>query len=383
MSEIIRATLPKTEKGNDANDNRDDQTYLDRAEIVSKRQVSHACKPRFDLNRFALNGQSKKMEEKMLKDRFIIGRIAILGQSTAIYAPPNAGKTLLMLWLLIDAIKAREINGSDVYFINADDNYKGAVNKLKLAEQHGFKMLVPSFNDFKADMLLSIFKDLCDQDEARGKVFILDTVKKFTDIMSKKNGTEFGKAAREFVSHGGSIIMLGHTNKHANEEGQKVHAGTTDLVDDADCAYMLEKVADDASTGKRSVRFSNFKCRGDNALEALYEYDYGEGRSYVDRLNSVRPISDFEKRQLEVRQELEQKLANNREAIDAIRTAIQDGKTNKTTLVTEAMKSSGISKKKILKALGDHEGKFQKDGKFWTCTRGADNANIYTLNTGF
>ena len=82
----------------------------------------HIGKPRFSLGCFSLSGQSKAMKSKMLADRYVLDKIAILGQATAIYAKPNTGKTLLVLWMLIESIKLRRINGKDVFYINADDD---------------------------------------------------------------------------------------------------------------------------------------------------------------------------------------------------------------------------------------------------------------------
>lgn len=110
----------------------------------------------FDLDSFALNGQSGELEKQLVDDKFILGRIAILGQATVIYAPPNTGKTLLMLAMLRDGIISGEVDASSVYFVNADDHFKGALEKLKLAEKHGFKMLVPSHNGFKAETMTAI-----------------------------------------------------------------------------------------------------------------------------------------------------------------------------------------------------------------------------------
>lgn len=81
------------------------------------------------------------MREKMLEDKYVLGRIAILGQITAIYAKPNSGKTLLTIHLLIEATKSGELDGSSVFYINADDTYKGLVYKTELAERYGFQMI--------------------------------------------------------------------------------------------------------------------------------------------------------------------------------------------------------------------------------------------------
>ena len=117
--------LPKSECGNDTNDNRADSTYLD------KLKPETSANP---LDRFILNGESEAMQAKMLKDKYILGHMAILGQFTVFYAKPNAGKTLLIIWMLIEAIKNGNIDAEDVYYVNADDHHKGITHKLSLAE---------------------------------------------------------------------------------------------------------------------------------------------------------------------------------------------------------------------------------------------------------
>jgi len=62
--------------------------------------------------------------------------LAIFGQSTIFYAKPNAGKTLMVIYLLKESIKAGKINGEDVFYINADDTYRGLVQKLMIAEKY-------------------------------------------------------------------------------------------------------------------------------------------------------------------------------------------------------------------------------------------------------
>ncbi|KJV05923.1 hypothetical protein [Methylocucumis oryzae] len=114
----------------------------------------------------------------MLDNRFVLGRIAIYGQATAIYAKPNTGKTLLTIWLLIQAISAKGIEGADVFYINADDNYRGLVEKLKLAELHGFEMLAPGHNGFEAKLFVNYIQAMVRDESAHGKIIILDTLKK-------------------------------------------------------------------------------------------------------------------------------------------------------------------------------------------------------------
>ena len=75
---------------------------------------------------------------------------------------------------------------------------------------------------------------------------------------------------RSFVSHGGTVIGLGHTNKHKNPEGKSVFGGTSDITDDADCYYVIEELQTNATT--KTVRFENHKSRGDVDKTATFTY---------------------------------------------------------------------------------------------------------------
>ncbi|MDZ4214027.1 MAG: toprim domain-containing protein [Rhodocyclaceae bacterium] len=334
----------------------------------------------FNLDSFALNGSAAEMRKKMLADKFVVGRLAILGQITFWYASPNVGKTLLILWLLIDAIKRGEIDARDIYFINADDNHKGLTFKIELGEKHGFIVIAPGYMEFKPELLASYLDAMIENGSARGKVVILDTVKKFADIMDKKKGTKFGETVRRFSMHGGTVIGLAHVNKHRDDDGHVVYSGTTDLVDDCDCAYTLDTVSKDKSTGLRTVKFTNLKNRGDVALEAIYEYDFSEDLSYQGKLDSVRSISDEEKASVMKKRELDAMLKRNEEAVAAIRETIRAGTNKKTELIKAAMEAGCLTKRVVMRALKDHTGKSFTNYQFWNVSIEEDNAHIYKLN---
>lgn len=338
--------------------------------------------PIFDLKKFSLTGQADNMRKQMLDEKYVLGKMAILGQSTVFYAPPNAGKTLLTLWMIIEGIKSGEINGQDVFYINADDNFKGVVHKLELAERHGFEMLVPGHKGFQSDALHTYLDELVRQNNARGKILILDTVKKFTDLMHKEKSSKFGECVRQFVSHGGTAIMLAHTNKHRDDENKVVYSGTTDLVDDADCAYTLDVVTEEKANGLRTVQFTNFKSRGDVANEAVYRYDFADGTTYRERLNSVEAVGQAERQEAEKRKRLDMVLNKNRNAVEVLKECISEGIVNKTELIAQAHERSGITKTKIRAALIDHTGSAVSDHQFWHVNVKDKNAHVYQLNYG-
>jgi hypothetical protein len=332
--------------------------------------------PEFDLTKFSLNGSSKTMREKMLSDVFVLPGIALLGNATVIYAAPNTGKTLLTLHLLIDGIKQGGVNGGDVFYINADDTYKGLIEKLELAEQHGFNMLAPGHHGFEAKQLPDYLNSMIASDNARGKVLILDTVKKFTSLMDKSLSTEFMKVTREFVSKGGTTIMLAHVNKHKDADGKSVHAGTTDIVDDGDCAYMLDVVSE--SEDIKSVLFSNFKSRGDVASELGFTYSTEKGLSYVERLQSVTPLDEQQRVKARQAKAIADRIEKDRSVIDAILECLNQSDVSKTDLVLSVHNESGISKAKLNKILSDYCGNDFSRGHRWYIVPSGRNAKIYS-----
>ncbi|WP_077340032.1 AAA family ATPase [Pseudocolwellia agarivorans] len=337
--------------------------------------------PIFDLTQFSLNGSSKEMESKMLDDKFVLGRMAILGQATAIYAKPNAGKTLMTLWLLIDAIQRDEIEGNKVFYINADDNHKGLVYKLKLAEKHGFHMLAPSYNGFNSNDFLPMLNTIIQQDTASGTVIILDTLKKFTDVMDKKIGSEFGKVVRAFVSNGGTVIMLAHTNKHRDGDGKVIFSGTSDIVDDIDCAYTLDTTSEDPFN--KTVTFENFKSRGDVIKEIAYSYSATEGQDYYELLHSIEPVDEARADKLKAQRLIDEKLVKNELIIEAVLELLSEGINSKTELAEGVRKNTGESLKKVHNVLKAHEGHNFLKGDRWHVSKVEKNKHVYLVTHVF
>ena len=332
---------------------------------------------KFSLKQFSLNGQSDAMRKKMLKDKYILGRLAILGQFIVFYAAPNVGKTLLTLWLIIQAIIKKEIDPSDIFYINADDNHNGLTFKLTLAEKYGFHMLAPGYNGFDSAKLFEYINTMIREDSARGKVIVLDTLKKFTDIMRKDVASKFTKVMREFVSHGGTMICLGHVNKHKNAEGKSIYGGTSDIPDDVDCYYIIEEIQSTEKT--KTVRFENQKDRGKVDKTATFVYSNGNMANYQELLDTVRTLSDDEAESLAKINEANKRLEANKEVMDSIKAEIEAGNTNKTELIKAVNKLTLVSKSKVKKVLDEHTGTNYKKGDRWNYTVKEKNCHIYSL----
>lgn len=118
-------------------------------EYAKKQELPNTGKP-FTLKSFSITGESKQMETSLLDEHFVLKGIALRGQMTVLYAKPNTGKTLISLWLLIQSINEGSIDAKHIFYVNADDDYRGLITKTKLAEQYGFEMLSPSYKGFTA-----------------------------------------------------------------------------------------------------------------------------------------------------------------------------------------------------------------------------------------
>jgi primase-like protein/bifunctional DNA primase/polymerase-like protein/AAA domain-containing protein len=303
------------------------------------------------LLRFSLRGKSGEYERQMQEDKFILGELALLHQWTLIYAQPGTGKTLLVMMLLISAIESGEIDPTHVFYVNADDNQKGLTQKMRLADKYGFHMIAPGHNSFKVSELPSFLKEISDGEHAQETVVFLDTSKKVYDPMSKKASREYGIIIRNFISKGSTVIVLAHTNKNLGSDGKPIYAGTSDSLDDTDCAYTLRVIDTDSSSETKTVEFENIKNRGSVVSRAAYQYSTLQGLSYEELIDSVEQVENQTAELLQDDQ-LKQDLA----IIEAIKEHITSGTNKKLELISATATSTGSSKRSIQKLIEDRTG---------------------------
>lgn len=325
------------------------------------------------LDRFSLKGKSEELAKQAVEQKPLLGEVALLGQATVFYAAPNTGKTLITLKLLIDAIKHGRIDPSNVYYINVDDTLHGLQVKLEIAEEYGFHMLSEGHQEFDAKEFLGVLTELVIGGRARGIVIILDTLKKFTDLMDKRASSTFTKTIRRFVLQGGTVIALAHTNKNPGSDGELKYAGTTDIVDDFDCAYTLAAADPDHSID-RVVTFKNFKRRGNVVRGVAYRYSIEEALNYPERLLTVVPVDAMEL--LDIKKAEEVKADS--EVIDAVSACINDGINTKMKLAECAAERSGASKRVSLKIIEKYTGDDPMKHR-WTFTRGGHGAKVFSF----
>ena len=195
-----------------------------------------------------------------------------------------------MLNQLKQAYATGFLDGLSIFYVNADDSQSGVIEKTEVLSAIGVHTLVPGYKKFKTDSLSHILGGLTADDDAKNVVLIVDTLKKFADTMDKKNMRNFGIKVSEFILKGGTFIGLGHTNKNRDMNNNLIYSGTSDLIEDVDCIYMMDiedvkTSADGVQT--KYIKLTNQKVRGNNALELTFSYRKSENMSYADMVNSV------------------------------------------------------------------------------------------------
>lgn len=321
---------------------------------------------------FSLNGKSAELSAQLLAQKPALGQIALTGQATVIYAPSNTGKTLITLYLLIDSISKGFIDPAKVYYLNMDDTAIGLVEKLKIAEDSGFNMVADGQLGFSAKGFMRIMDEMVGTTQPNGMVIVLDTVKKFADLMSKQEAAALTAKVRRFVQAGGTLIGLAHTNKN-RVNGKLVHAGTSDLIDDFDCAYIVDDVPT-TSIGVKTVKFTNHKRRGNVPASMAFTYSTTQDLSYQQLLNSVKELDEEDLwtgglQAAEVADSV---------VIEAIKGCIQEGVVKKIRLAEEAGKRAGVGRNSVITVLDRYSGRdAQHHWNFAVVARGAKS---YSLN---
>lgn len=319
-----------------------------------------------------------EMNRNLENEFYVFDGMALDGQITLFYPKPNTGKTLIFLRLLIDAINAEKIDPANIMYINADDGYRGFVTKTEIAKEYGFEMISPAEAGIKAAEIISLLDEISQTDEAKGKVIILDTLKKFADMMSKRAQAELYEVLRRLIAKNATVIIAGHANKHLDAEGKLVYEGTSDTMNDIDCAYSMYLMT--GPEGDVVVEFRREKSRGDNIYKASYGYRRQEGMTYMNLVNSVFKLDDDAAEKATISGNKKMLCDKFESEILFITDALKGGPLNQSSLLEnlKGLNGEGIaseisvrSLKSALQALTN---------VLWTTSRDKNNnANIYML----
>ena len=258
--------------------------------LQGKKSAGSSDTPFERLKQLSATNRIDEMKRNLENEYYVMDGIALDGQITLFYAKPNTGKTLIFMKLLIDGIEAGKIQASDIMYINADDGYRGLCTKTEIASQYGFEMIAPAEAGVSPADIIVLLDEMANTDDANGKIIVLDTLKKFADMMSKRDQANLYMVLRRLVAKNATVIIAGHANKHLDKDGNLVYEGTSDTMNDVDCAYSIYLMTE--PNGDVVVEFRREKSRGDNLFKASYGYKRLEGMTYMELINSVYKLDD-------------------------------------------------------------------------------------------
>ncbi len=175
---------------------------------------------------------------KMAEAEFLIQNMIVRGHVGAYVAPGNGGKTTLFVYLC-EALSAM---GMKVLYINVDGSPGDLKRHHAHAEKHGYQVVAPDAKDGKstADVLRKLHTIAAGKFRCDDYVFILDTLKKFVDVIDKRQAKNLYKLMRTLTVKGATICLLGHCNKYKDDDGKAIFEGTADLRNDLDELIYLD-----------------------------------------------------------------------------------------------------------------------------------------------
>jgi len=174
------------------------------------------------------------------QEKWLYPDLVISGHILVLIAMSGGGKTT---FLFCEVAPYMAKNGATVYYIDADSPASEHKAMKAFADAAGFKFINPttrigrSIKDFVAD-LQKLVKSGAD---LTGRVFIFDTLKKFTDLMNKTSVKDFFSLCRSMNNLGATCVFSAHANKFRDKEGHLIPEGVGDVKNDTDDLILFER----------------------------------------------------------------------------------------------------------------------------------------------
>jgi hypothetical protein len=283
------------------------------------------------------------------------------GHLIAIVGEPGSGKTTVMEYI------CSQIEG-DILYITADISASDLQEAYRRAENGSYTLLAP---DIKAgqsiEVVIEILKSISGSDsDLSDTTIVIDTLKKITDVISKRASVGIYKMLRSLTGRGATVICLGHCNKYPDAQGWPIYEGTGDLRSDFDELALLHAVKGDYGIVTTSLYWSE---------QGL---PWGKARAQVQPVTWTIDVED--NRRVEVLDEWIHTVAESKEKREALRTAdvirdiyfklVKNGSMNQSSIIASL---DGIHGERVIKRVLKHQ-----IDKTWTMTKGEHNASIYS-----
>ena len=238
----------------------------------------------------------KKIEDAKFAWRQLIPE----GHMVVICSKANGGKTTLMVHIAGEMSR----NGYRVIYINADASASDIKYYKHHAMEYGYALINPDLKGKGAEDVVSELQKISTSDVDSSKtVIILDTLKKFGDLMHKSKIKVFNNLLRTLTTKGITVICLAHTNKNETNDGKPIFEGTGDIRNDFDdLIYLIPVLNPDGTTTvstakdkvRADIRDESFLINSDREVFRLdHHIDTLALNEYQENLADDQPVIDF------------------------------------------------------------------------------------------
>ncbi len=346
-SRIRRASLPRTELGDDPNANRNVKDYMATIEPTSSADWSDS---------FVVSDEEL---EKMADPDWVYPNLIIQGHILVVVAPPNGGKTTLMLW-----VAGQIADDYEVFYVNADVSGSDAKAMAQTARAGGFKMMFPDMKVGRsmADVVHYLEEMNRKAGDYSNRVYIFDTLKKMTDVINKSRTNRLFETLRGLSAKGATIVLLAHTNKYAADDGKQIFEGTGDVRADADEMIYLE-------AQKHSDRSMT--------LSTVLEKVRGEFEPLTFDITRDRRVTHTKYRDIKKENDLRKQRKKDEEVIEMITEALSNESMNQQGVVNHC-RDAGFSASRVRGVLRRYS---KGPDTIWSATKGEKNSWNYRLVT--
>ena len=295
--------------------------------------------------------------KRFIKPEWLYPDLFVEGHIVVIPAEPNGGKTTIV-WSICPSLVAK---GYSVWYINSDISSSDVQPMIAQSEDHGINLILPdmSGSDGMTEATRQLKKIAASKVSLKGKVFIVDTLKKAGTPNDKVEMAGFFKLCRRLTAMGATMILLAHTLKYYGEDGLPQYEGVGDIKADCDdLIYLIPQPQPDGTVivsthiGKSRAYFTpiSFRINTDRSVDRLEEYY-----------------------DLRAEKEVQAAFAKDRENVKLIHRLLEqehDGQLNQ----SDILKETGLAKNAGILLLARYE------NRQWTMTRHKKEKNqkIYT-----
>ena len=300
--------------------------------------------------------EALERREKLAREMvFVLPGIAARGQATVIYAAPNSGKTLITCHLIKQQLQTNALGDLRIVYCNFDDDYIGA--NLKGRFFNGSGLIMIDNQQHTPEDALKMMQAAIKDGTAGSMCFVLDTLIRFVSDSDKQTQRAFTSLIQSFVGAQGTIIALGHTNKHKDADGKSIHGGTSDIRNSFSQAAILELESDPEAVGTRQVRFYNDKLRGMAKCSNTYSYTHGDTKNWIERVETVKNVNADEAEANAQQFVADNKRKQDAPIIDCIVAILKDGAKPARDIIRASGDDIAGSQSDRARVLDDYEGK--------------------------